>query len=347
MYLSQTPQKKSKRSILVRNILNFGYQSGLIHLGRPLWASSLTVLNYHRIDGLTPETFQPNVSASPETFARQMDYLARWYKVVSVQDVHEWLQGKKKLPPHAALITFDDGYLDNYIHAYPILRRHGFPAVIFLTAGHIGTDAAFYWDLAAYCFAHTQADHIPFPNGMRCSWHTEAEMQNTSRHWIESLKRLTEDEKQRWVARLPELLGVAVPSGYFQGLMMSWDQVREMNANGIEFGGHTVTHPILTRIPVERACSEINGSLVRISEELGKPVTSFAYPNGMQADFNSAITDIVREAGCLTAFTLLNGPASLDEVRKFPYTIRRSFISHNHSMSEFSTLINPINRLRP
>ncbi|MBI5296221.1 MAG: polysaccharide deacetylase family protein [Chloroflexi bacterium] len=346
MYLSQPSQKKSKRSALVKRILEFGYHSGLVQLGRPLWANSLTVLNYHRIDNLSPETFQPNVSALPAEFARQMEYLARWYKVVSLQTLHEWLNGGRKLPPHAALITFDDGYLDNYTNAYPILRKHGFSAVIFLTAGHIGTDTAFYWDLTAYCFAHTRLDRIPFPDGTQRCWHNEAEMQQVSYGWIESLKKLPEDEKKKWVARLPELLGVAIPDGYFKRLMMNWDQVREMSANGIEFGGHTIQHPILTRIPPERARSEISGSVARVSEELGKPVTSFAYPNGMPDDFNAATARFVQEAGCQTAFTLLNGPASLDEVRKSPYTVRRSFISHKHSMPEFSTLINPLNRLR-
>ena len=346
MYLSYRPQKKSWRSRLVRGALSFGFNTGLLRLGRPLWARSLTVLNYHRIDELTPETFQPNISASPAVFEQQMAYLARWFKVVTLQDVHAWLRDEKPLPPHAALITFDDGYLDNYTNAYPILRKYGFSAIIFLTAGHIETDAPFFWDLTAYCFARTTSDHIRFPDGSEQSWRSEAEQQQVSKTWIEALKRLSEDEKKEWVSRLPEALGVTIPQGYFQKLMMSWDQVREMSANGIEFGGHTLNHPILTRVPFERARAEIRGSVSRISEELGKPVTSFAYPNGMKADFNEAVAQAAKEAGCQTAYTLLNGPASLGEVRKSPHTIRRSFISHAHSMPEFCTLISPLNRLR-
>jgi len=345
MYLS-SPPKRSKRSTLVRALLNFGFNSGLIRLGRPLWAKSLTVLNYHRIADLDADTFQPNVSASAADFDRQMEYLARWFKVVSVQDVHAWLLEGKPLPPHAALITFDDGYLDNYVNAYPVLRKYGFSAVIFLTAGHIEADRPFFWDLTAYCFSHTQQDRIAFPDGTQQSWQDEAGRQRVSHAWIESLKRLTEDEKQAWVRKLPEALGVAVPRDFFKSLMMSWDQVREMNANGIEFGGHTVNHPILTRIPPERARAEIEGSIAKISAELGKPVTSFAYPNGMSADFNETVIQITKEAGCISAYTLLNGPASLREVRQSPYTIRRSFISHAHTMPEFCALISPINRLR-
>ena len=70
-----------------------------------------------------------------------MDYLAKWFNVISLKDLIEWLDGRKNLPPFAALITFDDGYLDNYLSAYPILRQHNFPALIFLTTEHIGTDA--------------------------------------------------------------------------------------------------------------------------------------------------------------------------------------------------------------
>jgi peptidoglycan/xylan/chitin deacetylase (PgdA/CDA1 family) len=346
MYLSSPPQKKSLRSRMVRSLLKIGFETGLIRLGRPLWARSLTVLNYHRIDTLTPETFQPNVSASPADFEKQMEYLARWFKVVSVQEIHEWLQGKKQLPPHAALITFDDGYLDNYSNAYPILRRHGFSAVIFLTTGHIETDAPFFWDLTAYCFAHTSADCITFPDGTQRLWRNAAEKQQVSKEWIESLKKLTEVEKQKIVNCLPETLGVSIPQGYFKSLMMNWDQVREMNSNGIEFGGHTIHHPILTRVPSETAHTEIRGSIGRISEELGKPVTSFAYPNGMAVDFSDTIAQITRDAGCLSAYTLLNGPSPLDEVKQSPYTIRRSFISHAHSMPEFCSLITPLNRLR-
>lgn len=346
MYLSAQPRKKSKRSALVRNLLEFGFNTGLMRLGRPLWASSLAVLNYHRIGDLTPETFQPNVSASAAMFERQMQYLARWFKVISVQDLHDWLQGRKQLPAHAALITFDDGYLDNYVNAYPILRKYNFPAVIFLTVGHIETDRPFFWDLTAYCFAHSQINHILFPDGTERSWLDEAEMQQVSKSWIESLKTLSEDEKQNWVNRLPERLGVSVPAGYFRSLMMSWEQAREMSANGVEFGGHTIHHPILTRILPARAREEMLGSVTKIGAEIGKPVTSFAYPNGMRADFNETVAQFAREVGCLSAYTLLNGPTRLSEVRQSPYAIRRSFISHLHSLPEFCTLLHPVNRLR-
>ena len=183
------PQEYSKRSqsSLINKIINFTYTTGMIRVGRSLWAKSLTVVNYHRIDNphrTDFDSFKPNVSATPDDFNRQMDYLGKWFNVVSMSDILQWLDGQKALPPYAALITFDDGYLDNYIFGYPILRQHDFPALIFLTTEHIGTDAPFYWDMAAYSFYHTKNDHLTFPDGRVEYWTNSLQINQVTRKWI-------------------------------------------------------------------------------------------------------------------------------------------------------------------
>jgi peptidoglycan/xylan/chitin deacetylase (PgdA/CDA1 family) len=244
------------------------------------------------------------------------------------------------------LITFDDGYLDNYSSAFPTLRKYDFPALIFLTTGHIGTDAPFYWDMAAYCFSHTQSDHLTFPDGRVEHWSNRQQLEDVSKNWIEFMKTLPQVEKQIYVQNLPVLLGVSIPSGFFQKLMMDWDQVREMRKGGIDFGAHTMHHPILTRIPFEQVRREVVGSKSRIEEKLGEPVLGFAYPNGQATDLNKGIERIVADSGIRAAFTLLNGPSSQREVKRNPYAIRRIFISHRHSLPEFAMMLNPINRYR-
>ncbi len=341
--------RQSNRSALKNKLINLAHETGLIRAGRGLWAKSLTVVNYHRIDDPNRkdfDSFKPNVSATPEDFDRQMDYLAKWFHVVSLKDVIEWLDGKKTLPPYAALITFDDGYLDNYTSAYPILCKHNFPALIFLTTEHIGTDVPFYWDMAAYCFAHTKNSSLTFPDGTTKHWSDQKQLDQVVKAWTESLKALPQAEKESHVQRPPELLDVSVPKGYFQKLMMNWDQVREMQKGGIEFGAHTMHHPILTRISLKHVRKEVKGSKTRIEKELGESVLSFAYPNGQLADLNDPIEKIVADAGIRAAFTLLNGPSSLGEVKRNPYAIRRIFISHKHSLAEYAALLSPINRYR-
>ncbi len=350
MYSKQTEsQKKSIHSTIIKKVTSLAFETGIIRAGRQFWSKSLTVLNYHRIDDPHQkdfDSFSPNVSASPEEFNRQMDYLARWFNVVSLQDVINWLDGRQTLPPYATLITFDDGYLDNYINAYPILRQHNFPAVIYLTTGHIDTDTPFYWDIAAYCFFHTKADHVLFPNNTERLWKNSGERDKVSHNWIEFMKALPEIQKQNWVSNLPNQLNVSIPHDYFRKLMMNWDQVREMHNNGIEFGGHTVNHPILTRIPPNQARIEIEGSKAEIEKQLGQPIYSFAYPNGKELDINTSIENLTDQAGYRAAFTLLNGPTSFQEVKQNPYAIRRIFIGHKHTLPQFAILVNPINRFR-
>jgi peptidoglycan/xylan/chitin deacetylase (PgdA/CDA1 family) len=343
------PSDTQPRSSLKHKVLQFAFDTGLIRAGRSLWAKSLTVVNYHRIDDPYRkdfDSFKPNVSATPQDFDRQMEYLAKWFHVVSLKDIVEWLDGRRDLPPYAALITFDDGYLDNYTSAFPILRKYNFPALIFLTTGHIGTDAPFYWDMAAYCFSHTENDHLTFPDGHVEGWSDQQQLERVSKNWIELMKTLPQNEKLKYVGNLPVLLGVSVPAGFFQTLMMNWDQVREMQKDGVEFGAHTMHHPILTRISLEQVREEVVGSKSRIEEELGEPVLGFAYPNGQASDLNEGIEKIVADAGIRAAFTLLSGPSSLGEVKRNPYAIRRIFISHRHTLPEYALMLSPINRYR-
>jgi len=332
---------------LKEKLVQLLFKLGILQAIQQVHVQYLTVLNYHRIDTASRiafDTFKPNVSATPTSFAQQMDLLSRWFRVVSFGEVIAWLSGESSLPPHAALITFDDGYLDNYLQAVPILERYNFPALIFLTTDHIETDRPFYWDLIAYCFYHTPLDHFSLSES---TWHwTETpQLDRVIKQFTENLKTYPQDKKQAIVERLPELLNVSIPQGIFRNLMMSWNQVRELKTHGIEFGGHTMTHPILSRVTALQAHNEIVGSKTRIEAETGDPVLGFAYPNGQARDFNPKIVQMVSEAGYRAAFSLINGPESYNAVRQNPYQIKRVFISHKDTLSHMVFKVCGINRL--
>lgn len=331
-----------------KKILNFVHETGLVRFGHKLLKKSLTVINYHRVANLEDfqDSFQPNISASPLGFDEQIQYLMKWYQIISIDNLNDYLINKKPLPPHPVLITFDDGYLDNYTNAFPVLYKNKLPAIIFLASGYISSNLPFYWDLASYCFKHSKKDYILFPNNQERKWSSENEKKKVLQEWIEALKLLSETEKLKWIDQLANIMGVSVSENQYQNMMLTWEHVREMHSMKIDFGAHTITHPILTRIPIEQARKEIIGSKQKIEEELKHPVTSFAYPNGTRHDFNKEVIKATKEAGITTAFTLLNGPTLLSEVIKSPLAIRRIFISHRHTISHFSSLLSPINRFR-
>jgi len=331
-------------------LLQLFLKAGFFDLQRKLTPNTLTVLNYHRIDDpFRPgfNTFKPNVSATPSQFAQQMDYLSQHYNVISGRDIAEWLRGGKRLPANAAVITFDDGYRDNLEHAYPVLKSRDLPAIIFLTTSHIDSDTSFYWDIVAYCFDHTPKNNADFPLLGNRQWHSAESRKQVMDEWIAMLKTLPEVDKKKQVDQLSEILHASVPDDLSAGLTLKWSEVRHLSDNGIEMGSHTVSHPILTRVPLEEARDELVQSKSKIEAEINKQVVSFAYPNGQYSDFNQALVNCVAEAGYQVAFTLVPGPTRFKSVKKSPYTIRRIFLSYRDTFPGFVGKLMGASRLKP
>jgi peptidoglycan/xylan/chitin deacetylase (PgdA/CDA1 family) len=340
--------KLSHRRRILDFLLKNLSQAGIFDATRMLAPNVLTVLNYHRINDPFErnfDTFKPNISATPAAFAEQMEYLRGKYNVINCDQLSAWLQGKAKLPAHAAIITFDDGYYDNFSNAYPILREKQLPAVIFLTTDFIGQKKPFYWDFVAACFFYTQRDHVELPLLGTRSWSDELSREYVMHNWIEVLKKLPENEKCTLIQNTDDILGVSIPDEVSTNLHLSWSNVREMSKSGIEFGSHTASHPILTRIPLDLVKKELEISKKRIEDEVGKQVISFAYPNGQLSDYSPEVISAVENSGYRIAFTLLSGPTRYLTVHKKPLEIRRIFISYQDSLPRFISKIAGLPRL--
>ena len=324
------------------------HRIGIFDFKRSISPNFLTVLNYHRIDDPSHEkfdTFLPNISATPSDFALQMDHVSQHYNVISGVDLVAFIKGKRKLPAHAAIITFDDGYRDNYTKAFPILKARNLPAIIFLTTNFIGTGKPFYWDLIAYCFHHTTLEKVELPYLGSRGWVDQATRTEVMHDWIGILKKISESEKQKIVEQLPEMMNVRVRDDTFRNIMMSWSNAREMSENGIEMAGHTVSHPILTRVSPEEASQELINCKRHIEDQVKNSVLSFAYPNGQPADFNAELISRVQKAGFEVAFTLLPGPMRNADVLKNPFSIRRVFLSYKDTFPRFVAKLAGIDRI--
>lgn len=292
----------------------------------------LTVLAYHRItDPSAPDFrgFEPNVSATPELFEAQMAYVKARFNVISLADLVAWFQQKKPLPPAPLLITFDDGYLDNYENAFPILKKYAFPALIFLMTSGMETPTKWaWWDECAELFRQTRQTHANLP----LLGKVETLDETTRNRFMEKLKTRPNAEKQAIVGQLPALLGVE-PLSAQKPFFMNWEQVNELVANGVACQPHTVNHPILTRISVDEVRQELAESKAIIQHKTGQEITAFAYPNGQLSDYNTDIIQILKDLDYQLAVTLSTGPVPLSEVRRFE--IARVFLSHKDSLAMF------------
>lgn len=287
-------------------------------LSRYLWsyakarAGLLRIVTYHRVLDDDPRFFpfdEEVISACSRTFRAQMEFARRHFNVISFADLRRYEAEGRPWPERALIITFDDGYRDSYTCAFPILQELGLQATFFLPTGHIGQARLFWWDFIAYCCkrarrrAVTLYDISPEPIPLATADEKRAATQTILR-WI---KRAPEETKNRFLTRLSHELNVALPDGLAEGMHLTWAEVREMAAYGIEFGSHTVTHPVLSNVGAAQLQEEIHQSKKTLEENIGKEVIAFAYPVGGRATFDGATQRAVMECGFSYAVSYMGG----------------------------------------
>jgi peptidoglycan/xylan/chitin deacetylase (PgdA/CDA1 family) len=254
--------------------------------------SQVVIITYHRVCPNKAE-WSLRASVSPEGFEKQIEYLCHNYQILSLDRLASDLSEHKPLPNTAVAITLDDGYRDNYLYAYPILRRYGVPATIFLATGHIGSKKPFWWDRVRYVVDHTRITRLELGEAGKYALASAHDRRVAASNIVEKLMGMSEQRKNLLVEELVGVARVKIPDDLTKQLILSWDEVIEMSANGIDLGAHTVSHPNLTKVPIEQARREITQSKKDIEKITGKVARFFSYPGGI---FNDEIVKIVAQS---------------------------------------------------
>lgn len=283
-------------------------------LRRRLAGSQAVVITYHRVGD--PNEFPWNLPiVSTRAFESQMRYLKRSFEILSADTLVTRLEQGKYLPPRAVVITFDDGYRNNFTHAYPVLRKYDIPALINLTTAYIGTGNVFWWDRIKYSLWETKLDEINLGELGEFNLSSVNERVRAAFAINNKLKARPNNERNLLIDNTVYASGVNIPADLGHQLILSWDEIKEMSRNGISFGAHSRTHPILMKLSPEEARQEIAQSKKDIEDKLGIEVTGFCYPNG---DFDSKIVDIVKGAGFRYGLTavpeMINNESRLHEL---------------------------------
>ncbi|MGH7279085.1 MAG: polysaccharide deacetylase family protein [Candidatus Rokuibacteriota bacterium] len=266
--------------------------------GRLEGTPKFQILTYHRVN----DHDDPFFGALPtEVFERQMRYIARAYDVLPLDVLVESL-ASGRMHRNALAITFDDGYKDTLTHAAPILARHRIPATVFLTTGFIGTEDVPWFDRLAMAFKTTAAGSVITPWGTRLALGRQAERLAALDTTLRFLKTVPHDALEHHVENLLSRIGMPDLTS-FKDAMLTWDDVHALVGLGFAIGAHTVTHPILSRVSMDRARREIVGSRDAIVTALGRPPRAFAYPNGRAIDYTHAVRHLVQQAGFACAVT--------------------------------------------
>jgi peptidoglycan/xylan/chitin deacetylase (PgdA/CDA1 family) len=247
------------------------------------------VLMYHRVlprAELSEVYVQPAMYVTPDTFERHLRFVRTYFEVLSFRELlHNWSAGTWDASARYCVLTFDDGWLDNYLYAFPLLRKYELSATVFLPTALVGSTEPFWTDRLGDLLRRQGT-------GGPAEWDAR----------IEGAKLLDDERRDRLIDRLAAEVGEASRGAR---RYVNWQEVREMSRFGIAFGSHSMTHANLTRLDQAALDRELRGSLDVLRSHDGVDwVPVLAYPNG---DHTGAIAVAARAAGFAAAVTTRPG----------------------------------------
>ncbi|MES2046931.1 MAG: polysaccharide deacetylase family protein [Pseudomonadota bacterium] len=296
---SITVQKKPSRllSQLIRSIGN-----SVRYLSKE---GRVCIITYHRI----LEHRDPLLETEPDvdTFTWQMETLAACFNVLSLPEAINAIK-ENRVPPRAVCISFDDGYRSCHDLALPIINRLDLHATVFVTTGYL--DGGNMWnDRIIEAIRRLPEGPLDLREvGLGLHAISGQEERKAIVHKIsDDSKYLPADTRIQVIKKLEKLAGFVQDSH----LMLTREMIANLSEQGMEIGGHTITHPILANLNDNDARYEIVENKRVLEKIVGKPITLFAYPNGkVEADFEERHVTMVKEAGYTAAFTTAFGVAT-------------------------------------
>tara|TARA_Y100000310_G_C20671149_1_gene810369 strand:+ start:406 stop:1356 length:951 start_codon:yes stop_codon:yes gene_type:complete len=262
---------RKSNKFLYKLALNASYFSGFTWLLNKLNDDKIRILMYHRInsvdDGFLPWNF--DLYVTPKNFEKQIRYLKRNYNVVSLGEACEFLR-QGNIPKKTVVLTFDDGFMDNYKFAYPILRKYNVPGIFFVVSKTL-EDKDVVW-LHKYYFLRKKGVKIPLKGNVHFNLkykypHKEME------------KLINESWKEQGFIN------------FINGPYFGEEEIKGME--GMSFGSHTRSHVAVSKLIDEDKYEEIVGSKKKM-ENIVK-CDHFAYPFGDRNSFDAVSRQIVSE----------------------------------------------------
>jgi peptidoglycan/xylan/chitin deacetylase (PgdA/CDA1 family) len=284
----------------------------------------LLVLTYHNISDepkpgtVEKELFDLRPSVTKRQFESHLKVLKKRFRVVPLPDIVREMKENGRLGNDSVAITFDDGYQSFYHLAFPLLRKYGFSATVFLPTDFVNSSRMFWWDalLQIVFYAVPQGKSVTLLTPLIgeklasqfCSTGNDVGRKRRFLESLESHLRDIEDGQRREkIKNLKEILlsDRNVESTNLKTL--TWDQVGEMVREGISFGSHTCSHLNLKFAPLEKVEQELSQSKEIIEENAKAKVVCFAYPYQGDPETDFKVKPVLKNLGYECACTCLPG----------------------------------------
>lgn len=260
------------------------------------------IFMYHRF---TEDIISTGPVVSAASFEWQLQRLQGKWNVITLEKYVQLRRCNADVPPYTVILTVDDGYRDFYDVAYPLLLKYGSPATFFVTTDFVEGNFWLWHDRLHYTLDQTLVSSQSLQlDEKRIDLRTSTSQEKNATWQILSDYCVNAPDEKKWslIKQVEALLKVEVPLKPPQDFAaVSWNQLSEMVEHGIEVGGHTVTHPVLSQVKNDQLYDEIVRPREILEENTGQPVATFCYPNGRDEDITTNVLDIVQQNGWLGA----------------------------------------------
>jgi peptidoglycan/xylan/chitin deacetylase (PgdA/CDA1 family) len=240
-----------------------------------------------------------------ETFAWQLDVIKKDFDVITLQDCIARYMQYGRWPTGCVVLTVDDGYSDMYQWAWPELTKRKLPATFFVTTGFVDGNIWLWPDRLEYALYLTTLSSCSVAvdgKQVTLSLKNEHDRYIAWKFFSDYCICCKDRQRLTFIKQIEAALEIELPlRPPHEYAPVTWEQLREMKAGGVEIGGHTVHHPILSKIDTDMLDLEIGGCKTILEERLSASIKSFCYPNSGPGDVNDSVIAAVARAGYIGA----------------------------------------------
>jgi peptidoglycan/xylan/chitin deacetylase (PgdA/CDA1 family) len=290
---------------------------------RDFGRGGLAVVTYHGVLPPSYKAIDPGFDGNlltADAFRQQLRLLKTKYAVISPDEALRWCRGEAELPQRAALLTCDDGLLNNLTEMVPILQEEGLRCIFFITGQSLSEQRTLLW------YQELLLLLLRAPAGsFKIQWEDnetagilDGREQRRAVWWnvVKQLSGVDHEARKRFLAAAHDSFGLDDTLRFFlkthpeterHFCLLTRKELWELASAGMTIGAHTMSHPILSQLPDELAWGEITESRNHLESALGQSIWAFAYPFGDEASVTPRILSMTREAGFEASFMNIGG----------------------------------------
>jgi peptidoglycan/xylan/chitin deacetylase (PgdA/CDA1 family) len=318
--------------ILTRErVFNAVKMTGAFAVWRSLKSDQLLVVNYHRVLGQQDDNpFDDGVvTCDPQVFDEQIRLLAKKRNIISMADFVRCLDHGNRLPANPTLITFDDGYADNFSHAFPVLEKYSAPACFFLPTNRLTERRLEWWDHIAYIMKNAEKGCYTTSFGGEVLSVDLGQPDGRKTATAELIARAKKTDKP--IDQLFEEFAVARPDPALESShIMSDEQINRILAEpGFSIGAHSVTHRVLSTLSEAEQLHELSESKKILEDRYDTTIDAFAYPVGDDGHYDWVTVKAAQAAGYRCAFNFRRGARGVDVQSCSRFDIDRTWLPNN------------------